>query len=70
MGTTRGRRGSAAGFDYRLALVMVQQGETREQAWARHLSRYPEDGRAPIKIFNCLGPSAFPLHQGPAANKN
>jgi len=46
--------GSATDFNYRLALILVEQGESREAAWARHLAIYPEALRASIKIFQYL----------------
>ncbi|MDD3580694.1 MAG: hypothetical protein PHW74_06705 [Desulfobacca sp.] len=39
-------------YNYRLTLILVQQGESREAAWARHLTIYPEALRASIRIFH------------------
>ncbi|OPX19236.1 MAG: hypothetical protein BZ151_10355 [Desulfobacca sp. 4484_104] len=44
--------GSVTGFNYKLALILVQQGETREAAWVRHITNHPEAHRAYIKIFH------------------
>ena len=36
----------------RVAIVEIGPGETKEDAWARHLAGRPEDFYATIKIFN------------------
>jgi hypothetical protein len=36
----------------RVAIVEIGPGETKEDAWARHLAGHPEDFYANIKIFN------------------
>ena len=46
--------GSATRFQYKLPLILEQQGESREAAWARHLNTYPEALGAPIKIFHFM----------------
>ncbi|MDD3579496.1 MAG: hypothetical protein PHW74_00585 [Desulfobacca sp.] len=52
MDSSNYRAGSATGFQYKLALILVEQGESREAAWARHLNTYPEALWAPIRIFH------------------
>jgi hypothetical protein len=36
----------------RVAIVDLGPGESKEEAWARHLAGHPEDFYADIKIFN------------------
>ncbi len=36
----------------RVAIIEIGYGETKEDAWARHLAGHPEDFYANIKIFN------------------
>jgi hypothetical protein len=36
----------------RVAIVDLGPGESKEEAWARHLAGHPEDSYADIKIFN------------------
>lgn len=36
----------------RIAIVEIGPGETKEDAWSRHLAGHPEDFYANIKIFN------------------
>lgn len=38
--------------DCRLAVVVVEGGETDEEAWRRHLSVHPEDRHADIRVFH------------------
>ena len=39
-------------FDYRMAIVQVQVGETNDEAWQRHLTKTPKDINATIRVFN------------------
>ncbi|MFI5329536.1 MAG: hypothetical protein ACHQ2F_00655 [Desulfobaccales bacterium] len=39
-------------FHVRLAIIEVRPGETREDAWIRHLADHPEAKYANVKIFN------------------
>jgi hypothetical protein len=39
-------------FNIRIAIIQLKTGETKEDAWSRHLSEHPEDSIATIKIFN------------------
>ncbi len=39
-------------FHCRIAIVELGPGETKEDAWSRHLDGHPEDFYANIKIFN------------------
>ena len=41
-------------LDIRMAIVWVIPGETKEDAWSRHLLNYPEDFNTRIRIFNYL----------------
>lgn len=51
----KNKTGTATWFKYKLALIRMQKGETREEAWARHLRERPQDFRAKIRIFNLAG---------------
>ncbi|MBW1916595.1 MAG: hypothetical protein JRI57_01030 [Deltaproteobacteria bacterium] len=55
MDNCKKKAGAATWFKFKLALILVQEGETREEAWIRHLTEYPEDFQATIKIFNLPG---------------
>ncbi|MDI6853759.1 MAG: hypothetical protein QME75_09195 [Deltaproteobacteria bacterium] len=49
--------------NYRQAVVLVQYGETDEEAWRRHISMNPEDRNVDVRIFHrqsrgCELPSA------------
>ncbi len=39
-------------LNIRRVIVEVQPGETKEEAWNRHLTSCPEDRWANIRIFN------------------
>jgi hypothetical protein len=39
-------------FDYRLAIIQVEVGETNDEAWHRHLMETPDDIYATIRVFN------------------
>ncbi len=39
-------------FDYRMAIIQVQVGETDAEAWQRHLTETPNDIKATIRVFN------------------
>jgi hypothetical protein len=39
-------------FNCRVAIVEMGLGETKEDAWTRHLAGHPDDFYADIKIFN------------------
>ncbi len=39
-------------LNIRRVIVEVQPGETKEEAWSRHLIGRPEDRWANIRIFN------------------
>jgi len=39
-------------FNVRLVIIEVRLGETREDAWIRHLADHPEAKYANVKIFN------------------
>jgi hypothetical protein len=39
-------------FSCRIAIIEMRPGETKEDAWSRHLGWYPEDFYADIKIFS------------------
>ena len=39
-------------FNIRIAIIQLKTGETKEDAWSRHLSEHPHDSIATIKIFN------------------
>ena len=41
------------------AVVVVQKGETTEQAWRRHLKKHPEDSYAQVRIFHFNLPNPF-----------
>ena len=41
-------------FSCRIAIVQVEFGETKEEAWRRHLATHPGDVNATVKVFNCL----------------
>ena len=45
-------------FGCRIAIVQVNSGETKEEAWNRNLAKHPEDIHASIKIFNFPIPPA------------
>lgn len=48
-----GKRGHLSNLlDLRMAIVEVEFQETNEEAWLRHLTTYPEDFYANIRIFN------------------
>jgi hypothetical protein len=53
-----GRRGRGA------PIIIVQPGESTEEAWRKHLAEHPEDEKAAVRIIiNCSGqyhPSAAP----------
>jgi hypothetical protein len=36
----------------RVVIVDLEPGETKEDAWSRHLAGHPEDFNVNIKIFN------------------
>jgi hypothetical protein len=36
----------------RIAVIEIRPGETKDDAWSRHLAGHPEDCYANIKIFN------------------
>jgi hypothetical protein len=38
------------------AVVVVRQGETRDDAWQRYLDSHPEKTGARVKIFHYPGP--------------
>ena len=42
-------------FSYRIAMVKVSLGETKEESWRRHLAEHPEDINVNIKVFNSTG---------------
>jgi hypothetical protein len=44
-------------FKTKLVVVEVQNGETQEQAWRRHLAANPESAGAQVKIFHYPEPS-------------
>ena len=46
----------------KVVVVEVQNGESQEEAWRRHLLTNPGDDTANIKIFHYL-PSTFPLNR-------
>jgi hypothetical protein len=39
-------------FDYRIAIIQVQAGESNDEAWQRHLTKTPKDMNATIRVFN------------------
>ena len=41
------------------AVVVVQKGETTEQAWRRHVKKHPEDTCADVRIFHFIFPSTI-----------
>jgi hypothetical protein len=41
------------------AVVVVQRNETKEQAWQRHIKKYPEDTYAHVRIFHFIAPNTF-----------
>lgn len=41
------------------AVVVVQRGETKEQAWRRHLKKHPEDTYAHVRIFHFIFPNTM-----------
>jgi len=41
------------------AVVVVQRGETKEQAWQRHIKKYPEDTYAHVRIFHFSFPNTY-----------
>jgi hypothetical protein len=41
-------------------LIMVQPGETKEEAWQRHLAAHPEHAQAEVKIIITCSPQAGP----------
>ncbi len=43
-------------LEQRVAVVGVRLGETNQEAWLRHLGRYPEDQGAMTKIFHHAEP--------------
>jgi hypothetical protein len=38
--------------DFKTVVVVVDTGQTKQQAWRSHLSKNPEDRNADIKIFH------------------
>jgi hypothetical protein len=46
-------------FQTKLVVVEVQNGETQEEAWRRHLAANPESAGAQVKIFHY--PESSPL---------
>ena len=40
-----------------LAVVEVRVGETRDEAWRRHLSEYPESVPVDVKVFHHPNPN-------------
>jgi len=42
-------------FSYRIAIVKLNLGETKEEAWRQHLAEHPEEIKANIKVFNSSG---------------
>ncbi|RJR33134.1 MAG: hypothetical protein C4567_17250 [Deltaproteobacteria bacterium] len=38
------------------AVVVVRRGETKEQAWRRHVKKHPEDTSAHVRIFHFIFP--------------
>jgi hypothetical protein len=42
-------------FSYRMAIVKLHLGETKEEAWRRHFAEHPEDIKENIKVFNSSG---------------
>lgn len=39
-------------YDGKVVVVEVGNGESREEAWLRHLLSHPENARAQVKIFH------------------
>lgn len=39
-------------WNFKTVVVVVDTGETKQQAWRSHLSKNPEDRNADIKIFH------------------
>jgi hypothetical protein len=39
-------------FSYRIAILNMNLGENKEEAWQRHLVEHPEDINATIRVFN------------------
>jgi len=39
-------------FYYRMAVIQVRVGETKAEAWRRHLMEIPDDIYATIRVFN------------------
>ena len=39
-------------FHCRIAVIEMRPGESKEDAWSRHLLEHPEDAYADIKVFN------------------
>lgn len=45
-------------LDLREAIVYVQPGESKEEAWSRHVFENPQDDEAVVKIFIIPDPRA------------
>jgi len=42
----------------RVVVVLVERGESEDQAWRRHLAANPQDHQADIKIYHVAWPLA------------
>lgn len=40
----------------RVVVVLVERGESEDQAWRRHLAENPQDRQADIKIYHVAWP--------------
>ena len=46
-------------FQQETVVVLVKDGESREEAWQRHLLARPQDARADVRIFHRSPESSF-----------